>query len=438
MGSEAGEKIQYFICEVKMKKLSVICIILTIFWVSCEDILEPEEELDTTPPSVLITNPADGATVLITKPTDGSTLTETIIIKVSATDDDSVTKVSFFVDGDSIGVGTVLPFEHEWKVTFWADSGAHSLFAKVTDKSDNVGISDIVSVTISNLNISSLNINDFEIRELIQSERPWNVYSSAINLEDEIITDSDSVLMWEYGDKRYYHPVYLASASLHNIYSYNLTQNSEYLIRAERYMHKLIEESFRINSSIYFSYNFDLNLHGTYQDNLLTPWYSGMAQGLGLAALVRLYNITSNVEYLTASAEVFSTFKRIGLYLDPWTVFIDEKGYYWIEEYPINFPEYAADHVLNGFIFGIYGLYDYYLLTKGSDEKDILLAAITTIYNYISSFRNVGDVSFYCLRHKIKPIGYHSLHQKQLSMLSKITGDPFFQSMADTLYDDYH
>ena len=203
-------------------------------------------------------------------------------------------------------------------------------------------------------------------------------------------------------------------------------------------MQKLIEESFRINSNIYFSYNFDIHPHGTYPDEMLAHWYSGMAQGIGLAALVGLYNITGNEKYLTAAANVFSTFKRIGHYLKPWTVFIDEKGYYWIEEYPINFPEDAADKVLNGFVFGIYGLYDYYLLTKGSDEKDILLAAITTIHNYISYYRDIGDVSFYCLRHKHKDIGYHFLHQKQLSMLSKITGDPFFQSMADSLYDDHH
>lgn len=163
-----------------------------------------------------------------------------------------------------------------------------------------------------------------------------------------------------------------------------------------------------------------------------------MAQGLGLAALVRLYNITGNAEYLTAAENVFSTFKRIGYNLEPWTVFIDEKGYYWIEEYPIDFPEDAAGKVLNGFVFGIYGLYDYYLLTKGSDEKDILLAAITTIHNYISYYRDIGDISFYCLKHNHKDVAYHFLHQKQLSMLSKITGDPFFKSMADSLHDDYH
>lgn len=249
-----------------MKKLSAICVILTLSWVGCEDPVEPEEELDTSPPSVHITNPADGATVLITNPADGTTMTETIIIMVSASDDDSVAKVSFFIDGDSVGVSTVQPFEHEWKVTFMADGGTHSLLAKATDISGNLEISDVVSVTISNLNISSFNINDFEIRELIQSEKPWNVYSSPINLEDDIITDSSGVLMWEWRGKRYYHPAYLAGASLHNIFSYNLTQNSEHLIRAERYMRKLIEESYRINSNIYFSYNFDINPHGNDED----------------------------------------------------------------------------------------------------------------------------------------------------------------------------
>ena len=118
--------------------------------------------------------------------------------------------------------------------------------------------------------------------------------------------------------------------------------------------------------------------------------------------------------------------------------FVDEEGYYWIEEYPINYPEEAADQVLNGFIFSIYGLYDYYLLTKDPDVKKILKASITTVYNYIPEFRDEGDISFYCLKHHHKDIKYHFIHQDQLSTLTNITGDPFFQAMADSLYNDHH
>ena len=282
-----------------------------------------------------------------------------------------------------------------------------------------------------NDNAISFNIDDFEIHELPLFERPLYNFSSPVDLNAEI-------LVWEWRGNRYYHPVNITISALHNIYSYYTTQNPEYLSRAEKYMQKLVEVSFRIDDNIYLPYSFDISPHGDIYDELHSPWYSGMAQGIGLAALVRLYNITGKTEYLEASREIFSTFKRFRSENDIWTVFVDEGGYYWIEEYAINYPDEAAGRVLNGFISAIYGLYDYYLLTKDSDAKDILLAAITTIYRYMPDFRDVGDVSFYCLRHLHKDKAYHFLHQSQLSLLTKITGDPFFQSMADSLYNDYH
>lgn len=282
------------------------------------------------------------------------------------------------------------------------------------------------------------NIGDFEIRELPYYDRPYNYYSSPVDLNAYNVTDSNGVIMFVYKGNKYYHPVGLSGAALHNIFSYITTQNSEYLARAEKYMQKLIDLSYSIDDNIYLTYDFDIDVHGNGYDSLVAPWYSGMAQGMGLAALVRLYIITGNSKYIESAKKVYSTFKGFRSQYETWTVFIDEDGYYWIEEYPINYPEAAAGRVLNGFIYSIYGLYDYYLLTKDPEVKNILLGSITTIYNYIPQYRDIGDLSFYCLRHLHKDALYHRYHQLQLSMLTNITGDPFFQAMADSLYNDYH
>ena len=47
--------------------------------------------------------------------------------------------------------------------------------------------------------------------------------------------------------------------------------------------------------------------------------------------------------------------------------FKDQKGDIWIEEYIMkNNPT----HILNGFIWGLWGIYDYWLLTKNEDLKN--------------------------------------------------------------------
>ncbi|HDK36005.1 MAG TPA: hypothetical protein ENG82_03765 [Bacteroidetes bacterium] len=53
-------------------------------------------------------------------------------------------------------------------------------------------------------------------------------------------------------------------------------------------------------------------------------------------------------------------------------------------------------------------------------------------------YRNVNDISYYCLKHKIKEADYHSIHIAFLRILFKITKDDYFNKMADIFYQDYH
>jgi len=96
---------------------------------------------DTTPPTVSITSPADGSTVA------GVT---TII--ASATDDGTVTRVEFFVDGTSIGADEngADGWSVDWDTTGDVD-GWHVLTAKATDDSNNTGESDGVGVLVDNI-----------------------------------------------------------------------------------------------------------------------------------------------------------------------------------------------------------------------------------------------------------------------------------------------
>jgi hypothetical protein len=96
------------------------------------------ETPDTTPPSVVITYPANGAT-----------LTEAVTIKVDAADNRGVQSVTFLVDGSVIGKDSVAPYEQFWNVGYWADGNQHTVLAKAVDPSGNVGQSQVVTVTLS-------------------------------------------------------------------------------------------------------------------------------------------------------------------------------------------------------------------------------------------------------------------------------------------------
>lgn len=90
-----------------------------------------------TPPTVTITNPAEGATVA-----------GTVTITANASDDQGVTQVEFFVDGTSLGVDTSAPYEIAWNTTTVAD-GTHQVRAVATDTIAQTA-EDINTVTVNN------------------------------------------------------------------------------------------------------------------------------------------------------------------------------------------------------------------------------------------------------------------------------------------------
>lgn len=275
---------------------------------------------------------------------------------------------------------------------------------------------------------SQFRVSSFKINQLDQDEMPFT-FDKIAPLENDFPTDQDGIILY---NNQYYHPGQIADEGLFLVDTYRQINNQEFLLRAEKYAHKLLELSLKSNGALYFPYPFDFPLHGLKDDVMRAPWYSGMTQGEALSLFSRLYGITHKKEYLMAADQTFQSF--VNFNHNPWIVNVDDNNYYWIDEYPEENP----DQTLNGFIFGTFGLYDYYLLKKDSSSRKMLMAAFTTIKHYLPAFRNPGKISFYCLKHKVQNAPYHKIHIRQLNQLYKITGDSFFKTMADNFYQDYH
>jgi hypothetical protein len=93
---------------------------------------------DTTPPTVSITAPANGATVSGTVP-----------VNASASDNVGVTKVELYLDGALKSTDTTSPYAWSWDSTT-AANGSHALTAKAYDAATNVQTSTAINVTASN------------------------------------------------------------------------------------------------------------------------------------------------------------------------------------------------------------------------------------------------------------------------------------------------
>ncbi len=274
----------------------------------------------------------------------------------------------------------------------------------------------------------------FDIRNLPYDSLPYTNYDSSDIIEPLEPADTGGVVYFEWKGKRYYHPVNMCQRALVYLDLFHQAGDSSNLSLALAYVDRLLAEADRFDSALYFPYRFDYKVNKRDDAVMKAPWYSGMAQGQALSAVVRAFELTCDSVYLDASGRIFSSLTRLRGQSEPWVAFDDSLGCYWIEEYPTS-PRPSM--TLNGFIFAIFGLYDYYQLTGRDDVRALLEKSLSTVENYIPSFRRPGRASFYGLTFHRYSGFYHMAQSKQLRQLALMTGDPFFSGWADTLAGDY-
>ncbi|KAL3119015.1 hypothetical protein niasHT_003798 [Heterodera trifolii] len=160
-------------------------------------------------------------------------------------------------------------------------------------------------------------------------------------------------------------------------------------------------------------------------------WQSAMAQGLALSFLTRAYAMAKNGE---KERFLLSAQKALGPFELP-----SEKGGVlstvcdlpWFEEY----PTLPGTGVLNGFMYALFGLFDFALYSKKS--RALFIRGLHSLRKLLHLFDD-GQWSLYDLRHirlnnatpKRARFDYHLLHVSQLRWMFSITGDPFFEETA--------
>jgi len=86
--------------------------------------------------------------VSIVNPQDGQQVEGIVKIVAFAEDERSISLVSFFVDGDSVGESDVYPYNYDWNTADYADSTNHTIFARAFDQGGNWSVSEVVIVTV--------------------------------------------------------------------------------------------------------------------------------------------------------------------------------------------------------------------------------------------------------------------------------------------------
>ena len=222
-----------------------------------------------------------------------------------------------------------------------------------------------------------------------------------------------------------YNPIAIAQWGLGN---YNLSCRSEredrtrgFVAAADWLCVHLEENSFGL---WVWNHHFDWE----YRTPLKAPWYSALAQGQGISLLVRAYQETRTAKYLDAARRAFATFLKSPS--EGGVTLTDAQGYVWFEEYLVSPPT----HILNGFIWAAWGVYDYFLATRSSAAQQVFESAVHTLRSNLNRY-DLGFWSLYEQSGTLLPMiaspFYHRLHIVQLCVMHRLTGEVIFAEYAD-------
>ncbi len=163
-----------------------------------------------------------------------------------------------------------------------------------------------------------------------------------------------------------------------------------------------------------------------YKHYLPAGWFSGHSQGTGISLLGRLYQETNDSRYLEAAKQAFIALKTP---ISHGGVQMNIGNDTWLEEYLVEPPT----HILNGFLWGLWGVWDYYLLVNDPEAKKLWDDCVKTLDQNLHKF-DFGFWSKYDLSEQFLPMiaspFYHKLHIVQLRVMHILTKGEIFNRYA--------
>lgn len=275
-------------------------------------------------------------------------------------------------------------------------------------------------------------VTSFSVVRLAVGSRPYDANSPPPVAYHPTYHDANRVPMRLIDGHLVYKPAGLGQYAINALNGYRATGDPRYLAMAENVARVFFKIGRTSGGGLYIPYLFDFAMHRNPYDVIRKPWYSAMAQGLGLSLFTRLYQATGKLGYLVGARALFLSLRHIGRGTDPWVTYIDGSRYLWLEEYAQPYPE----HTLNGFNFAAFGLYDYWLLTGDPTVLQEFRGAMTTLKANVMRYRNPGGPIDYCIKHGKPQIKYHEIVIAQLRFLSVITRDAYFSYAARVFASD--
>ena len=182
----------------------------------------------------------------------------------------------------------------------------------------------------------------------------------------------------------------------------------------------LVNNSIPYDNYLILEYRFPWPIY-----NMTPPWRSGMAQGKAFQVLIRAHNITNDEKYLNTAKKLLNAF--FYEVEDGGVTYKTSNDGWWYEEYADEGGK--ASRVLNGMMFALLGIHEYYEYTKDPDAKYLFDQGVLALKRSLPHYDMDGYSYYDILGH---PSGkYHKIHIWQLERMYNITHEKIFKEYHD-------
>jgi len=239
--------------------------------------------------------------------------------------------------------------------------------------------------------------------------------------------DSDGIPLLDYHGAigLRYNPWSIGHYALASFQKYLQTKNEIYCSHFLNCAHWFVNHAeLHENGSAVWVYEYSLvTIHAN-------PWISALAQAHAISVLLMAFLITDNQKFMDVAKGAFI----------PFTISIDCGGILTIDSQGDVFFEEDSSllvpHVLNGFLFAMFGIYDYATITKDEEAWVLWNRGLKTLRKYLYYY-DAGFFSLYNLLEarngalkNVSSIFYHSVHILQLQALFILTNEQIFEDFA--------
>jgi heparosan-N-sulfate-glucuronate 5-epimerase len=261
------------------------------------------------------------------------------------------------------------------------------------------------------------------------------------NASSSAIPDNKGIMIYDYGSKigKVYNPLIIAQGGENYYYKYmndsSDEKSKEYFLNTANWLVKYAEE--KENNTTHYSvwlYHFPWPFY----QQLTPPYSSALAQSAGIKILIFAHNLTGDKKYLDAAYKAFGSFlvnydkggvitREENKEANSGEINSDDNSIFLQE---IAKPGYLKTYILNGHIFSLINLWNYYEYTHDVNAAIVFNKGVKYLKDNLWKY-DTGKWSYYDQVGDPATIDYQKIHIEQLDKLYGITGEPLLKSYSD-------